>query len=218
MEIKSNIQQLIEKIEAIKAQLGSGGVPPQIPTIGDAMFSAINAGMGQMKFRIFNEGRDANNESLGDYVGPKTKLTKGRSADTKYSIFGPSVMVDKAGEKERKKRKKNFNAAIKENPDGQYTEYEKYRIGKGRQVEYKDLEVEGALRRSIETVEADGKVVVAITNQETAKIAGYQEAQIGKIRGGEPVKIFVFSKEEFEFVKAEGNAGITQILKQLLQL
>lgn len=216
MTLKSNIPEFIKKLEAVKAAIGTTGTPPSIPDISDAMLSASNAGMGKLKFRIFNEGLDANNESLGKYTGPKTKLTKARGSKTKYSIFGLSVQVDADGEKERKKQKKNFNDAIKADADGQYTEYEKYRLSLGRQIAFKDLEVEGSLRRSIETIKIDnGKIVMAITNKETALIAGYQEKQIGDIRGTDPVPIFVFSQEEYDFVQREGNAAIGQIIKQL---
>lgn len=226
MEVKSNISEFIKKLEGIKSMLGGNGVPPSIPELGDVMLSASNAGMGKMKYRIFNEGKDANNESFGKYQGPKTKLTKKKYSATKYSILGTILLEDEDAEKERKKGKRNLNKAIKENPNGQYTEYEKYRLSLGRQVGYKDLEVEGSLRRSIEMVKQDnGKVVMMITNKETAKIAGYQEKQIGNIRAKQdaskgtapPVRIFGFSKEEYDFVKAEGNAGIRQILKKLFE-
>jgi len=217
MQLKSNIPEIIEKLERVKTVLGGNGAPPTIPDFSDAMLSALNAGMGKMKFRIFNKGLDANNNSLGDYTGNKTRLTK-----RKFSI----AAEDEFEEKDRKKARRNLNRIRKSSLDETYTEYEKYRLSRGRQVEYKDLEVEGSLRRSIETVKVDNsKVVIAITNEETAKIAGYQEQQIGNIRAGQnartgnaaPARIFEVSESECEQIKAEGNAAISQVIKKLFE-
>lgn len=214
MELKSNIPELIEKIERIKAALsGPNGTPPAIT---EAMYTALNAGMGKMKFRIFNKGMDAEGNSLGNYHGNKTRITK-----KKLSIASD----DEFDEKDRKKAKRNLNKLVKNSPDETYTEYEKFRVSKGRQIEFKDLEVEGSLRKSIEVVKLDNsKVVIAITNEETAKIAGYQEQQIGNIRAGlnaktgtaEPANIFTLSQSEFDHVKAEGNAAIAQVIKKII--
>ena len=169
MPIQSNMPDLIAKLERVKANVLTS------PDISDAMLSAINAGMGKMKFRIFNKGLDAEGVSLGKYTGKKSK-------------------------------KKLI------------TPYEEYRVSRGRQIGYKDLEMEGSLRRSIQTAKVDNnKVVIAITNDETAKIAGYQEIQIGKIRGTGDARIFTFSESEFEFVKQEGNAAIKQVIQKLFE-
>lgn len=216
MQLKTNIPDIIEQLEQLKEAVGgnNNGVPP-IPDFSDAMFSALNSGMGKMKFRIFNKGEDAEGNSLGEYTGRKTEITKG-------ILSAPSV--DEFEEKDRKKRKRNLNRARKSTPDETYTEYEKFRLSKGRQIDYKDLELEGSLRRSIETIKDDNKqVVIAITNEETAKISGYQEQQIGNIRAGQnaktgtatPAKIFEFSQDEFEQVEAEAEEAIGQVIEKL---
>lgn len=214
MNIQSNIPEVIAKLEKIKAELGASGAPPP-PAIADALYSALNAGMGKMKFRIFNKGLDVEGKMLGNYHGSKTKLTK-----KKLSI----ISGDEFEVREKKTRKRNINRSVKSNPETKYTEYEKYRLSRGRQIGYKDLEMDGSLRRSIEAIKtSDGKVVIAIVNEDTGKIAGYQEQQIGNIRAGVNankgkaalVNIFELSQGEFEQVQEEGNVAIGQIIKQM---
>jgi hypothetical protein len=215
---KSNIPEVIERLEQLKTAVGgnSGGIPT-IPDFSDAMLSALNAGMGKMKNRIFNKGLDADGNSFGNYHGNKTRITKGKLSVKRNDEFD---------EKERKKRKRVLGREIKENPEAKYTEYEKFRVSHGRQIVYKDLEMEGSLRRSIETVRQSNKsVVVAIINEETADISTYQEKQIGNIRAGQnantgsaaPARIFEFSKEELEQVEAEAKAAIKQTIDKILQ-
>lgn len=192
MQLKSNIPDIIERLERLKISVGAAGSVPPIPDFSDAMFSAINSGMGLMKQRIFNRGEDADGNSLGKYVGKKTNVTAKK--------FGGN-----------KKLQKNFIG------EGALTEYEKFRVAHGRQVAYKDLEVDGSLRRSIETVkDSNGKVTIAIVNPETARIAGYQEEQIGKIRGTGIARIFSLSESEYNHVKAEGNEAIRQVINRLV--
>lgn len=203
MPIQSNIPEIIEKLERAKAGLINN------PDISDAILSAINAGMGKMKFRIFDKGLDAEGNSLGNYHGNKTRVTK-----KKLSIASD----DEFDERDRKKAKRKLNRLIKSNPDATYTEYEKFRLSKSLQIEYKDLEVEGSLRRSIQTTKVDNnKVVIAITNEETAKIAGYQEVQVGKIRGTGDAKIFSISESEYEQIREEGNEAIRQVIQKLFE-
>jgi hypothetical protein len=221
MELNSNIPEFIKKLEAIKAAVAGGNGIPTIPDFSDAIFAALNTGMGLMKRRIFNKSEDAEGKSLGNYHGNKTRLTK-----KKFSINAEDPL-DASVEKERKKQKRLFNKAVKANPDALYTEYEKFRIGRGRQIERKDLELEGSLRRSIETVTINGaKVVIAITNDEDLKKALNNEKQIGNIRAGlnantggaAPAKIFTISEEEFEHVKVEGNRLIGDVIKRIAVL
>lgn len=208
MEIKSNIKEFIKRLEVMKEKINSN-------IFQDGLFEVINTGMGDMKNRIFNRGEDAENKSLGKYVGGKSKLTKEKYRSTRYSIFGLSVRVDKEAERERKKQRKNSKAYLGQD----LTSYEKFRISKGRQIEYKDLELEGDLRRSIQCIKSDdGKIVIIITNEKDANKAHWQEEQIQKIRGSvETVKIFAFSEKEFETIKNEGNAHIDQILKKIFK-
>lgn len=219
MKIHSNIPDFINKLQRLKAAVagGNGDNPPV--DISDAMLGAINAGMGVMKVRIFNQGRDANGESLGKYSGGKTNLTKNKFSKQKYSIFGISVRLDEDEEKQRRKQRKNVKGSVGE----ALTEYEKLRLSLGRQIEYKDLQFSDSLFNSIQCVKDNqGRVVVSVVNTEDAKKVKWQEQQIGNIRAGQPantgtatpVPIFVFSKEEFDEVKIQGNLAISQIIKE----
>ena len=185
------------------AASGEGGIQ-------DALAGALNSGRGLMKRRIFNRSEDATGKPLGNYHGSKTKITAKRSRVKRYG--------DVEKNKERKKVRKNLDDA----EEGDYTEYEKVRLGHGNQIEKKDLQFSGSTASSIETVKGDGATVtIQITNAENAKIARYQEQQIGNIRAGEnavkgkaePAKIFVLSEEEFEAVKTQGNRLIEEIIK-----
>lgn len=227
MRLYSNIPEWLAKLKEVREAVagtpgGGSGAPPTVD-LSDAMFGALNTGVGLMKRRIFNEGKneDAEGNSLGNYHGGKTRLTK-----KKLSINSD----DADEEKERKKKKRNLNRVRKTDPDGTYTEYEKYRLSRGRQIVKKDLELEGALRRSIETQierinEGGNRVVIVIGSPEQAKIARYQEQQIGNIRAGlnarigtaEPAKIFTLSKAEYDIVIDEGNRGIGQVIKNLFE-
>ncbi len=211
MEFKSNIQDTIDKLESIKASLGGASGLPPIPDFSDAMLSAMNTGMGLMKQRIFTKGMDAEGIPLGRYVGNKSGVTK-----RKLSIESSDALT----ENRRKPSRKRLNKFVKDNPGVHLTEYEKFRASRGRQIEYKDLEVDGTLRRSIEIVkDSDGNVVIAITNNESSIIAHAQESQIARIRNGQgsaPVPIFILSAAEYEQVKAEGNILILQAIKNLV--
>jgi hypothetical protein len=216
MAFESNIAALIAKLEALKVKVQTSSEKEIPPDFSDAIFSAVNAGMGLMKQRIFNEGKDAENTTLGVYTGKKSKVTKG-----KYSTAAEGA--DQFEEKARKKQKAALRKKLKASSDGLYTEYEKYRLSRGRQIKYKDLELEGSLRRSIECVK-NGKIEVRIQDPEQSKIAGYQEKQIGNIRAGQnankgtadPAAIFQFSRDEYEQVKKEGAAAIGQVIQKLL--
>ena len=219
MRIETNISEVVKKLERIKAAFSGGQRPPGID---DAILSSLNSGMGLMKRRIFNNGEDALGNKLGNYHGSKTKVTEKKFSKTRYSIFGPSVSIDQEGERLRKTQRKNLKGSVASGSD--LTEYEKYRMSRGRQIQYKDMELEGSLRRNIEVVkEENGRVVIAITNPENAKIAAYQEQQVGNIRAGahpikgsaEPAKIFILSREEFEMVSVEGKRAISQVVKNL---
>lgn len=200
MEIKNNIPDVIKRLEDFKAKVLNGEI-----NFADAMFSALNTGNGLMKRRIFNLGEDAEGRPFGRYVGNKSGLTR-----RKFSIASD----DAIDEKQRKADKNRLNRVIKGNTTGQfYTEYEKKRLSRGRQIAYKDLELEGGLRRSIEVFLDGPRAVIAIANAEEALIAKGQEAQIGRIRGeATPAVIFTLSEEEYIQVQTEGNRLIQQLI------
>lgn len=215
MGLESNIQDVTARLIAIRDRLDTGPNNAVPADFSDAVFSAVNAGMGLMKQRIFNEGLDAEGVSLGKYTGPRSRLTKAKFA---------GVREDQFDEKERKKQKRAAGKQIKSDPNAMLTEYEKYRLSRGRQIEYKDLELEGALRRAIITAVGGGQVLIVIANEEQGSIARYQEKQIGNIRAGqnantgnaEPANIFRLSQEEFDHVLKEGTAAVSQVLKKLI--
>lgn len=186
MSLNSNIQELIDKLEGLKDMVATDENKNVPPSFSDALHSGMNACKGLMTQRIFNAGEDAENKSLGVYIGPKVKA-RGSKDDERLTV------------------------------------YERYRSKKGRQIGYKDLEMEGSLRRSI-IVAYDGKIEIVIDNEESALIAAGQERQIGNIRAGqnansgvaEPAAIFAPSQEEYDFFVAEGSEAIKQIFKMLL--
>lgn len=200
MELKSNIPQLIERLERIKIQVGgSGGIPPN-KYISDVMFNGLNSAMGVMKNRIFNKGMDAEGQPLGKYIGKKSKVTEKK--------FGGN-----------KKFRKNLIDV------GEVTEYEKLRLAHGRFIDKKDLQFSGGLFSSIEPVRlGDGRIVIAIPNAETAAISTYQEQQIGNIRANgtakgnaTPARIFSFSEAELNHMTAEIREGIRQSITKIIE-
>lgn len=60
MEYKSNTKELLAQLAIIRANVAAG-------TFSDALVAGLNAGMGAMKRRIFNQSLDAGGVSLGPY-------------------------------------------------------------------------------------------------------------------------------------------------------
>lgn len=60
MEYTSNTKELLARLAIIRAQIAAGG-------FSDALVGGLNAAMGIMKRRIFNQSLDANGQSLGPY-------------------------------------------------------------------------------------------------------------------------------------------------------
>jgi hypothetical protein len=163
----------------------------------DALVGALNTGNGLLQQRVFQETQDVEGNTFGQYIGKKRKV---RTAQTKN--------------KTQAKR----NKAI----EGKFlTSYQRKRAAKGRQIDKKDLEFSGGIRRAIETqVENDKAAVIQFNNLEAAKIAKGQEAQISNIRSGgkgttkgNGVKIFSLNDSEKETVVEQGAELIKQILK-----
>lgn len=207
MPIKSNIPQVLAKLQRVRDAVSQVA----IGDIQDVIAAAVNTGRGVMIKRIFNDHQDANGQSLGNYTGNKSKLTT-----RKYAVRGDDP-EDAYVKKQLKKLKKKVDKL----KDQDLTEYEKTRLLAGRQVSEKDLEFSGSLRKSIETVRKEGaKVVVEIVNPENAKIARWQEKQIGNIRakqdvrkgGAKPARIFSFSQGEYETIRKQGKYLIGQVI------
>lgn len=179
----SNIDEVIERFKALGPRMEN--IDPT-----DALLVGVNAARGQMSFRIFNKGQDAEEITLGIYTGKK-----------KGGLPKKSKLLDDLKVKTR---------IIGEQLE--FTEYELKRLGKGRQVRYKDLEFTGTLRRAIRAIkESNIRVVCIIDNEEMANIANYQEEQIGKIRGGGKAVIFALSKSERELLRSNTVAALKQL-------
>jgi len=183
---------LSKKIQAIKDAFENGN-------FADALVGALNTGNGLMQQRIFTQNKDTQGQSFGAYVGKKSKVGK----------------LPKTSNSTQAKR----NKAV----EGQeLTYYQRKRALRGRQTVKKDLELEGSLRRSIETVvENDKAAIINFSNDESAAIAHGQEQQITNIRNGRPgttkgtgaTKIFNLDTKEREEVTEQGTILINEILK-----
>lgn len=60
MEYKSNTKEILAQLALFRANIAAG-------TFSDALVAGLNAGMGVMKRRIFNQSLDAEGVSLGPY-------------------------------------------------------------------------------------------------------------------------------------------------------
>lgn len=163
MEYNSNTKEVLARLAIIRAQIAAG-------VFSDALAAGLNAGMGVMKRRIFNQSLDALGQTLGPYF-------------------------DDTWVRERQRN--------------------------GRQVAVKDLEFQGTLRRAIEVVTVNNlRAEIRITNDDSAKIARYQEAQIYNLRNDLPhnaatgkfVPIFELSKDELEIVQTTTRELLAQKL------
>ncbi len=190
---------LSKKIEGLKEAYENGN-------FGDALASAVNTGSGLMQQRIFTQNKDVDGQSFGAYVGKK-KSRRLQDREVFRALFSTDSKTD------RKRIKANANEDL--------TSYQRKRVNRGRQINKKDLELEGSLRRAIETQIADEKAAILNFNNDlAAKIAKGQEAQITNIRNGrsgttkgEGIKIFALNASEKEQVVEQGAELIKEILK-----
>lgn len=181
---------LKQKVEGLKEAYENG-------KFADALIGALNTGNGAMQQRVFTQNKDIEGNDFGVYIGKKRKV--------KLEVS-----------KNRTQNKRNKAIAGLE-----LTSYQRKRAKKGRQVAKKDLEFSGGLRRAIETqVENDKSAVLEFNNDQAAKIAKGQEAQITNIRNGGKgttkgtgIKIFSLNQTEKETVIEQGAELIKQILK-----
>jgi hypothetical protein len=181
---------LKKKIDGLKEAYENG-------RFGDALIGAVNTGNGLLQQRVFTQNEDVEGNGFGQYIGTKRKV---RTAPT------------------TNRTQAKRNKAI----EGKYlTAYQRKRAAKGRQILKKDEEFTGGVRRAIETqLENDKTAVIQFNNDQAAKIAKGQEAQITNIRNGgkgttkgKGVKIFSLNKTEKETVVEQGKELIIQILK-----
>jgi len=184
-----DVKILSKKIEGIKEAFENGN-------FADALVGALNTGNGLMQQRIFSQNKDVEGQDFGTYIGKKFKVGKLQTT------------------KNRTQAKRNKAVEGQE-----LTYYQKKRALRGRQTVKKDLELEGSLRRSIETqVEDERSAVINFSNTESALIAHSQEQQITNIRNGKPkgagaTKIFTLDTKEREEVTEQGALLIKEILK-----
>lgn len=197
MEFKSNIEQIITRFKEL-ADKGESLDFTEALTVG------VNAALGSVKNRVFNTGRDAQGISFGKYTGRRSRATTRRYLGRN---FGDET------KKERKKLRKGIKPHVL--VGDQFTEYEKERIARGRQIKYKDLEMTGDLRTGIKVMtENPQKVVAAIPNEKLFKISQWQELQISKIIGMK-VNIWGLSDEERELMKTNIDEALTQLYARL---
>jgi hypothetical protein len=187
-----DITILSKRIQGIKEAFENG-------QFADALVGALNTGNGLMQQRIFSQNKDVEGQDFGTYIGKKFKVGKLQTT------------------KNRTQAKRNKAVEGQE-----LTYYQKKRALRGRQTVKKDLELEGSLRRSIETqVEDERSAVINFSNTESALIAHGQEQQITNIRNGKPgttkgagaTKIFTLDTKEREEVTEQGALLIKEILK-----
>lgn len=190
--LNSNIVEIINKFKTMKNQL-------QEVDLSEALVFGVNAAKSRMQNRIFDDGHDADNGSLGGYVGKKSVSKKTKS-------FG--FETDKIAKRQLGVRSGGINVNL--------TPYEWKRVSNKREIVYKDLEFYGTLRRGIVIIkESSNRVVTAIPNNKLYLIARGQEAQIGGIRGGGPARIFSLSKEEEELLRTNVIAAVNQIYARI---
>ena len=194
-----DITILSKKIQGIKEAFENGN-------FADALIGALGTGIGLMEQRIFTQNKDTQGQDFGQYVGSKKKTLS--AAQVKTAIRATKSRTDR----------KRIRAAAGQ----ELTYYQRKRALRGRQTAKKDLELEGSLRRSIETqVEDEKSAVINFSNTESALIAHGQEQQVTNIRNGKPgttkgtgaVKIFTLDTKEREEVTEQGAELIKQILK-----
>lgn len=71
MEYHSNSAQVLARLKLVRGIIISG-------VFSDALVAGLNAGMGVMKRRIFNQSLDANGESLGPYISEQYERDRRR--------------------------------------------------------------------------------------------------------------------------------------------
>lgn len=71
MEYKSNTKEVLARLKLIRANIAAGA-------FSDALVAGLNAGMGVMKRRIFNQSLDAQGVSLGIYFSEQYERDRRR--------------------------------------------------------------------------------------------------------------------------------------------
>jgi hypothetical protein len=187
---------MADKVNRLKENFENG-------RFGDVLLGALNTGNGLMQDRIFAGNKDVKGNDFGKYVGKKKRLSDKAQLTALFNTKG------------KKAKEKIRNEAILE-----LTSYQRKRLSKGRQVDKKDLEFTGELRRSIETRADEKSAVLEFSNDESALIARGQENQITNIRNsqsgstkGDGIRIFNLSEDERTEIVEQGQELINQILK-----
>lgn len=219
IRITHNITSVINQLEAIRQSVKDGDARNRIDQAIEDTVATMTEGQAVMKVRIFNNGQDASETTMGKYVGKKTGVTSGKYAGKQYSIFGVNMIEDASGTRKKQEKRRNLKPYLGED----LTEYEKKRVAHGRQIGYKDLEFSGDLRRDIVTERQGSVTQIVIKNDLSVKKAVNMEKQIGNIRAGqnantgsaEPAVIFALSKPETDFITETGSRKIEGIINEL---
>jgi hypothetical protein len=72
MEYKSNTKEMLARLALIRANIAAG-------VFSDALVAGLNAGMGLMKRRIFNQSLAADGTSLGPYYSEQYERDRARA-------------------------------------------------------------------------------------------------------------------------------------------
>lgn len=71
MEYQSNTKEILARLALIRATIASGA-------FSDVLVAGLNAGMGAMKLRIFNQSLDAKGNTLGPYFSEQYERDRRR--------------------------------------------------------------------------------------------------------------------------------------------
>jgi len=150
--------------------------------------------LGEMKFRIFNEGKATGGTKIANgYSSQKKKYTKSDFAGTISSKFAPNTTV----------KKKNGTRI----PAMKFENYAAFRRYVGRQTAYVDLSLSGSLQGNIQIGQSGGNIVIGLTSQEESKKRKIIENKLYRRQ------IFTPSKAEIQ----AGNDAIIEAIKAIIR-
>jgi hypothetical protein len=139
---------------------------------------AANTALALIVRRIFNDGLAADGSLIGTYDNERKQKFLTKKATPSLTKKQRAILA-----------KKRLKIGKNNQEDFTGLTYKELRELKGLQVEFVDLQFTGQLFESIQVVNQNDKAIVAITNQDRAKVADYLEKKYDKA-------IFSLAKEE----------------------
>lgn len=133
--------------------------------------------LGQLTHRIFNEGKDSNENQIGKYDDKRKQ----------------SFLTEKNFDSFTKKQQKKIQKLVE---NEQELTYKELRTLRGLQTNYVDLQFTGELFQSMNWTAGGNTLTLGITNPERARVSEYLETKYSK-------KIFTPSKNETELAVNE---------------